>query len=177
MAIPGCVDLAGRSADQLEKEASAVEPGWFRAKVSDVYEKDGNIKLEFTLMDNRKHTETLWDPSASEAAVRLQQRRDVFAVRLGLVPREAAGTAYEFDWTDCIGRDCALELVKGKPNDKGQSYVQLSWVGVYPIDDSRVPANLRSGTPSAPQAVSVGAGGEKKERQSASRNNYDFSDL
>lgn len=186
MGIPGVVDLGSRSADQLEREASSLEPGWFKAVVKDAYLDDGNLALEFRLDDGRQHTEKLWDPSASEKWQRLQERRDAFAVRLGLVPREAKGTAYEFDWLDAIGKDVAIELVWGKVNDKGQRYIQLAWMGLYDIGDGRVPEAIRNGAsfagpgaaqPATDGKVKKGAKSSSSPASSAQQSRFNLDDL
>lgn len=143
MGIRGSVDLGNKSAEQVEKAASGIDAGWYRALVADVYEDDHtNLKLVFELPDGRRHTETLWDPNASEKPQRLQQRRDAFSIRLGLVPRDAKGTAFEFDWLDAIGREVVVNLGK-KQNDKGQFFTQLEWMGLYAADDLRVQEQVK----------------------------------
>lgn len=149
MGIRGVVDTGNRTAEELELEASSLTPGWFRATVADVYEDDGNLKLKFDLADGRTHLDTLWDPTNSDndrSAERLQQRRAGFSVRLGLVPREGKGR-FEFDWLDAIGKPCILHLVLSKPNKDGRQFINLEWMGLFAIDDSRAPAPLRGPSP------------------------------
>jgi len=158
MGIRGSVDLSGKSAADVEREGSTLEPGWYRATVQDIREDDGNLKIEFKLKDGRKYTETLWDPDRSEdeeKGKKSQQRRNLFAIRLGLVPREAKDTAYEFDWLDAIGRECVLKLAFGKPNAEGLRYANIEWAGIFETHDNRVPAELRTTPPAGAAAAST----------------------
>lgn len=160
MGIRGVTNLGGRSAEDLEREASGLEPGWFRARMEDVSEEEDNLKLKFRLADGRVHTETLWSPMNAEndkAAAALEKRRGAFSIRLGLVPREAKGTAYEFDWLACMGREYAIHLVLGKPNKEGKQFIQLEWMGIFDVFDHRVPEAIRGPNPKATGITATGS--------------------
>lgn len=166
MGIPGIVDLGGKSADEIEKQASALEPGWFKAMVQDVYEQDGTLFLDFKLGDGRSVLERLWDPNRSDTdqkRQKSQQRRDLFAIRLGLVPRDARGTAFEFDWLNAIGRECVVEMDYSKPREEGGAkYVNLTYSGIYEPNDPRVPEVIRKGAVWAPLKSAAGIAKESK---------------
>ncbi len=144
MSIRGSVDLGGRSADDVEREGSSLEPGWARATVQDLFEKEGSLFFEFRLADGRIATDVLWDPNRSESPAKLVQRRSLYSIRLGLVPREAKDTVFEFDWLDAIGRECALELALAPMDDKGRRFVKPTWAGLFALDDPRVPTPIRT---------------------------------
>lgn len=140
MAIRTVADFGQKSAQEIERAMEVLQPGWYRATISDVSEDNSNIKIHFDL-DGRALTETLWDPESgkdTKTAERLGNRRNLFLIRLGIIPRDAKGQVFEVDWEDLIGKECILELDWGRPDKETQKkYANLTWAGIYAADDPR----------------------------------------
>ena len=171
MAIRGMVDFGQQSAQELERSMESLQPGWYRATVSDmVADEHQNLKVHFDL-DGRNLTETLWNPEGGKdtnAMKRLAQRRGLFAIRLGLVPRDAKGQVCEFDWEDAIGRECVLELEWSKPNADGKKFANVKWAGIYTTDDPRAIAGLK-GEKAPPKKAAAAAATSPTQATSAAQ--------
>lgn len=149
------LDLEGIDLDQEEKGSGGLPAGWYPARVADAYEdhkNPGTLVMEFTIADGphrgRKHTERLFSPlnaDNEDKAKTASRRMGVFAVRLGLLPRNATGNVRP-DWSRAVGQDVVLHIVRRKYKDKNDNEKEVSnidFAGLFMPGDERIPEAAR----------------------------------
>lgn len=157
MSVTTDLDLTGLTEDDLERGGS-VEAGWYRTIVTDAFEdakNPGTIVLKFAVVggpfDKYEIVERLFHPDNSEDAEKAKvagRRMALFAKRLGLLGTADFGQAVRLDWSNALGREVALKVIKRKYKDKNgndRDGVNVDFAGIYQLTDERVPAEMRQG--------------------------------
>lgn len=148
------LDLEGYDAEGIEKP-DGVPAGWYRAVVEDVSKdaQTGALILRFKVTDGehagQKIDERLWDPKRSGDAAKAdvsRKRRALFAKRLRLLGDNDFGKQVTLDWWNAVGKACAIQVKERKYKDKDNNEKiarNIDFGGVYPLDDQRVPEEIR----------------------------------
>jgi hypothetical protein len=145
-------DLGGRDADSVEKQG--LPAGWYIAMVDKVRkdEKSSALLVRFVVKagdhEGAEITERLWGPRGDdrEKDKKAIDRRIMIAKRLGMIPENAWGANAKVDWEEATGRVCAIQVKKtARKDDAGNvtEYTNVDYGGVYPVDDQRVPEEVR----------------------------------
>ena len=149
------LDLSFAPDDAQALEAGNVrQPGWYRAIVHDVTEEHdkGFWELHYrvtagpwagsTIKDKLWKPENAADTAKAETSTK---RIKLVLKRLGVwdgVPGQR-----KISLADAIGKECWLKLgertYKGQDGQPAKS-VDVEWAGIYPIDDERVPPEVRN---------------------------------
>lgn len=143
-----------------EKEAASLEsgavrqPGWFRCVVHDVTEEEekGFWLVHYRVTDGpwtgSEIKDRLFNPDLAadtDKAKSAIKRIGLVLKRLGVW--DGAPGNKSVSLIDCIGRPCWLKLsersYKGKDGEQVKT-VDVEWAGVYPLDDKRVPEEVRN---------------------------------
>lgn len=146
-------DYTEEDAQNLES-GTVRQPGWFQAAVHDVSEEDEKgfweIHYRVTAGPFRGSTikDRLWKPehaADTEKAASAEKRIKLVLKRLGVL-NETFGRK-RISLADCIGKECWLKLSERsyKTSDgRPATAVNVEWAGIYPLDDERVPAEVRN---------------------------------
>lgn len=171
MSLEMDLDLTGIDLEQEDLGGPGLLPGWYPCQVTDSYEDHNNagtLILEFTVTGGpskgRKITERLFSPAnaADEEKAKVALRRlGLFALRLGLVTREASNKQVRPDWSKALGRLCVIKVIKRKGTDKHgneREFTNLDFAGVFDPSDDRVPEELRTKPAGGSGGGTTGAG-------------------
>lgn len=156
------LDLEFKAEDAQTLESGTVRiPGWYRAVLQEITEEEekGYWDIQYRVTAGPWAGSTihdkLWKPenaADTEKAEGSRKRIKLVLKRLGVW--DGQPTAREFDLAECIDRECWLKLgersYKGKDGAMAKS-VDVEWAGIYPLDDERVPAEVRN--PGSPGGV------------------------
>lgn len=198
MSLQEQLDLTDQTAESIET-GNRVEAGWKRLKIEDVYEDRQKETIKFKMKvtigedEGKALIESLTHPSQaqdSQGANFARQRRNLFAKRLGLIPPESYGGHAPVNWLDAIGLEVVGRVahregektnpVTGKREKTGQTFVSLTFDGIYPFHHEKIPADVRkelqldepgntTTTPIAPTAHGTAAGSQPATNAPAQR--------
>lgn len=163
------LDLNFDAGEAQALEAGGVhQPGWYRCTVHDVADEAEKGFWEFhyrvtagpwaggTIKDR------LWKPESAadtEKAQTSTNRVKLVFKRLGVW--DGTPGRKELSLADCIGKECWLKLSERsyKTSDgRPATAVNVEWSGIYPLDDERVPAEVRNpGSAGSTSARGTGA--------------------
>lgn len=148
-------DFTGFDDDKFE-QGDVIPDGWYAARVTDAgenYETDA-IFLKYTITSGpyagRELTDNLHDPelaSDTKKADFMKRKIGLVAKRLGLIGSQdgkQAGVAIE--WDAAMGKDCFIK-VKTTEGERGGKFSNITFDGVFGVDDERVPDLARQGLP------------------------------
>jgi len=157
------VDLSEDTSEGLEK-VDGLPPGWYRVTCMDlsVDARSNALVLKFEVMDGEhvgdSISERLWDPKRADDPQKKEmsrKRRLLFAKRLGLIADNDFGKSnVAIPWGDAIGKSVAIQVKERKYKDKDDNEKvarNIDFGGIFPLDDQRVPEELRG--------VTAGTGG------------------
>lgn len=155
------VDLSEDTPEGLEK-VDGLPPGWYRVTCMDlsVDARSNALVLKFEVMDGEHAggtiSERLWDPAKADDATKKdmsRKRRLIFAKRMGLIGDNDFGKQnVGIPWDDAIGKSVAIQVKERKYKDKDDNEKvarNIDFGGIFPLDDQRVPEELR-GVATAP---------------------------
>jgi hypothetical protein len=173
-------------AGKIDEEASnrgKLDDGYYRCRLAEttMNNEDGSQKLKFVVSHGefvkRVHFETLWNPRFADDEQKRKsstEKAQIFAVRLGAVPRDAKGRCAP-NWNLAVGKEFVLKIVnrkytpdKGKNAGKEQTSCDVGYSGLWPLDhddmsklknDVRASLGLPAIAGNDPKPAAAGAGG------------------
>lgn len=193
-------DLSGFSDDDWKdmENPSPVPAGWYRARVAEVDTdaNSGNLFLHFQItagpFKGKKIKETLWNPENADSedkSANSRKKKLLFATRLGLITaadKQKRDPHFRIVWDNALGVEVWIKVeqrtfdrkdkVTGKPTGEKGTSNQLTFDGVYPINDERVPQDVRLGTATGQTAAAstgttaAGAGSRPAGQTQQARN-------
>lgn len=171
------VGYAGERPENVETRANAggvLPPGFYAAQMvgaKPVTAKSGSVGTEFVFVVTEgpftggQVTETLWDPNPERpnTAARMNDRKMLFASRLGLIRKSADGKKYEdvpgkSGWVDCLDAAVIVEVQhETYTRDDGGTgtSVKLTFGGLYDARDAAARAKIGK-SPAAGQGGAKG---------------------
>ncbi len=145
------LDFSGETPEQVDLAAGRIPDGWYRAilAASEDDLESGAKKLQFKVSQGlhagKKITQTLWHPRFApdeEKAKSAMQKARIFAVRMGLVPREAKG-AFTMNFDAALNKEFVVKVKTFKSEKTGKEFAELEYSGVFPFDHRDIPADVR----------------------------------
>lgn len=139
------LNFAGQTIDDVDKSGGNPPDGYYRVKADKVEHdpEDGSMKFSFKIthgvqsgrivrgkLSNPRFAET------PEKAKTIADRAKIWAVRMGLVPKDAEGKTANVDFTQAIGRDLVVKVkTRTFDGNKGKvEFQEVEYAGVYPLD-------------------------------------------
>lgn len=132
---------------------SATDAGWFLLTVTDAFEGKRQTKDGFEMMDgisietevvggphdSKRYTLNLWDPkmSSKDEGKSAAAKQAAFLIATDVLSPKDLGKEVEYETTDSIGAYFVIELVAGRPNEQGKSFLEPNYANIYHIDDPR----------------------------------------
>lgn len=139
------LNFAGQTIDDVDKSGGNPPDGFYRVNVTEVTNsaEDGSMHFKFKIsqgpqagrhvkgkLSNPRFAETV------EKAKTIADRAKIWAVRMGLVPKEAEGKTANVDYLKAIGKELVVKLkTRVFDGDKGKvEFQEVEYAGVYPLD-------------------------------------------
>jgi hypothetical protein len=151
-------DLGAKTAAEVEAGGVLKQPGWYRVVLEDLkpgeqpgFEKD--LRLIFKVTEGPFKgsiiSEFLNYPDNAgnvEKGKKLREKRDIWATRMGLIPKDAKGRG-GINWSAAIGQEYVIEVThqtwKADGERKAGEKTGIDYLGVYGLDHPKIPAAKR----------------------------------
>lgn len=183
-----------KTADEIENEGGGVQtPGWYKAIVEDAGPAPKkpleDMRFVFQVTEGAytgaKVMQFIANPefgADEEASKKLNARLLSFASRLGVW--DGVSPDPDPQWDECIGNDVVIHVELNQYTDKTTKQLvtkhSLAYIGVYPPDHPKIPAEVRKALDLPPaRKVEAAKPGAKAPARSAppAKRREDISDL
>lgn len=162
------LDFGGQTIDAVDKSAGTPPDGYYRAKLTEAMpDDDHRLEFKFTichgLQAGRKVSGKLNNPGLADTPEHREsalKKARVWAVRLGLVPKEAEGKVASVNWSLAYGREVVVKVSSktykkkkdGVETGETGTWQEIDYAGVYPLDhaDLNGPTRTELGLPLLP---------------------------
>ncbi len=179
----------GMKKEEAESGGGLNVAGWFRAVVDEAgpSEKHPDSEMLFRFkVATGPHKgsmvsqylplpESIADASKAATA---GKRLLAFASRLGVW--DGVTEDPDVDWDECIGNEVVIQTERNEYKDKEgllKVTYRLTYIGVYPIDHEKIPADQRAGLGLLPISMKDGAAHAPMKKAAGKKKGTDISDL